>query len=49
VGIRIADLLDKELLKSLGSNLEEKINYFTKIFDSRPLIFSILRNYNVSE
>ena len=41
VGIRIADLLDKEIFEErLRSNLEEKNKLFTKIFDSKPIEFS---------
>ncbi|MEG2254389.1 MAG: adenylosuccinate synthase [Vagococcus sp.] len=40
VGIRIADLLDKEIFaERLKSNLEEKNRLFVKLFDSEPLAF----------
>ncbi|GAB2498091.1 adenylosuccinate synthase [Alkalibacterium psychrotolerans] len=40
VGIRIADLLDKELFKErLKTNLDEKNKYFTAVYDSDPLDF----------
>jgi adenylosuccinate synthase len=41
VGIRMADLLDKEIFEErLRINLEEKNQLFTKIFDSKPIEFS---------
>jgi len=40
VGIRVADLLDKEIFEErLKVNLEEKNRLFTKMFDSEPLVF----------
>ena len=40
VGIRIADLLDKELFEEqLRRNLEEKNRMFTKMYDSTEIIF----------
>ncbi|WP_313468048.1 adenylosuccinate synthetase, partial [Carnobacterium sp.] len=41
VGIRIADLLDKEIFEErLRSNLEEKNRIFTKMFDAEPIEFT---------
>ena len=38
IGIRIADLLDKEIFEErLRTVLEEKNRYFTQIYDSEPL------------
>lgn len=40
IGIRIADLLDKEIFEErLRTVLEEKNRYFTQIYDSEPLKF----------
>ncbi|KAA4889525.1 adenylosuccinate synthase [Bacteroides fragilis] len=40
VGIRIADLLDKEIFEErLRLNLEDKNRQFVKMFDSEPLVF----------
>lgn len=40
VGIRIADLLDKEIFaERLRINLEEKNRQFTKLYDSTTLSF----------
>lgn len=40
IGIRVADLLDKEIFSErLRSNLEEKNRTFTKLFDADPIDF----------
>ncbi|HFF2926926.1 TPA: adenylosuccinate synthetase, partial [Vibrio cholerae] len=40
VGIRIADLLDKEIFEErLRINLEEKNRQFVKMFDAEPIAF----------
>ena len=40
IGIRIADLLDKDIFEErLKINLEEKNRQFTKMFDSEPIAF----------
>lgn len=46
VGIRIADLLDKEIFEErLRLNLDDKNRQFVKMFDSEPLDFDdILKN-----